>query len=140
MPQLEGFSRHLALLSGEGLLIMHGPADRTELLAAGEQGAMNLEHSNEVELIDGPVRLLDIVVDSRQFTTEAVILGGDENMHAVDADVVIAYGLEGERMHCIMDEHEFTLNSQQWARIDNPPKSDIQCTDGRVLILTINAV
>ena len=140
MPQLEGFSRHLVLLEGEGLLVMHDNHDRTEVLEQGENGAMDLAYANEVELIEGPVRLLDIVVDSKQYSTTAFILGGDENMGSVSAELLLVYGLEGERMHCIIEEHEFSLGAKQCMRIDHPPSSEIQCTDGRVLVLAIQAL
>ena len=140
MPLLEGYSRHLALLDGEGLLIMHDNNERTELLEQGEHGAMSMASANEVELIEGSVRLLDVVVDDSKYSTSAFILGDEENMHDVDAELLIVYGLSGERMHCILDEHEFSLNEKQWMRIDNPPSSELQCTDGRVLAIALQAL
>lgn len=140
MPQLDGYSRHIALLEGEGLLVMHDGDERTELLSGGEHGEMPLAGSNEVELIDGPVRLLDLVVDSSRYTTSGFILGDEENMQSVEADFLVIYGLEGERMHCILDEHEFALSANEWMRVDNPPASDLQCTDGRVLVLAAKGV
>lgn len=140
MPQLEGFSRHIALLEGEGILIMHGDTERTELLEQGENGGMDLADANAVELIDGSVRLLDLVVNSSKYSTSAFVLGDEENMHPVDAELLILYGLEGERMHCILDESEFTLSAQQWMQVENPAVSDIQCTEGKVLVLALRAI
>ncbi len=140
MPLLPGYSRHLTLLSGEGLLIMHDAKDRTELLVAGEHGDMPLDQNNEVEIIDGPVQLLDVVVDREKYSVDAFVLGDEENMRSVEAELIVAYGLEGERMHCLLDEHEFALGEKQWMRIDFPPKSEIQCTDGRVLVIAVKAV
>ncbi|MGB0865711.1 MAG: HutD family protein [Granulosicoccaceae bacterium] len=140
MPQLAGHSRHIALLEGEGLLVMHDADERTELLERGASGHMKLEGNNEVELIEGPVRLLDIVVDAGQYTTSAFVLGDEENMQGIDADLLILFGLDGERMHCILDELEFNLSAEQWIRVDRPPKSDLQCTDGRVLVLAAKAI
>lgn len=139
MPLLEGFSRHLALLEGDGLLIMHGSEDRSELLELGEHASMPMASANEVELIEGNVRLLDIVVDDSKYSTSAFILGDEENMKSVDAELLIVYGLSGERMHCILDEHEFALNAHQWMRIDSPPAGELQCTEGRALVLAIQA-
>ncbi len=139
MPQLEGFSRHLALLEGEGLLVMHDSVDRTEVLQLGDNGHMDLTNANEVELIEGPVRLLDVVYDNSKYRTAAFILEGTENMASVDAELLLVYGLEGERMHCILEEHEFSLNAKQLMRVDHPPASDIQCTDGRVLVLAVQS-
>ena len=140
IPQLEGYSRNIALLEGEGVLVMHGADERTELLACGEYGSMQLGGSNEIELIEGPVRLLDLVVDNSQYTVSSFILSEEQNMQSIDADFLIIYGLEGERMHCILDEHEFALNEKQWIRVDNPPTSDLQCTDGRVLVLATKGI
>lgn len=140
MPQLEGYSRHIALLEGEGVLVMHGADDRTELLACGEYGSMQLGESNEIELIEGPVRLLDLVVDNSEYSVSFFVLSKEQSMQSVDADFLIVYGLEGERMHCILDEHEFALNESQWVRVDNPPTSDLQCTDGRVLVLAAKGI
>lgn len=140
MPQLDGYSRNIALLEGEGLLVMHDADERTELLACGEFSSMQLGGSNEVELIEGPVRLLDLVVDDSQYTVSSFVLSEEQSMQSVDADFLIIYGLEGERMHCILDEHEFALNEKQWVRVDNPPASDLQCTDGRVLVLATKGI
>lgn len=140
MPPLPGYRRHIALLEGEGLLVMHEGDERTELLEIGESGGMALAGSNEVELVEGTVRLLDLVVDAERYQTEAFVLEAEHNMRAVDAELLILYGLEGERMHCILDEHEFALSAQQWIRVDRPPQSDLQCTDGRVLVLAAKSV
>lgn len=139
MPQLSGFKRHIVLLEGEGLLIMHDGLERTELIDIGDHGILDLAKANEVELIEGPVRLLEIVVRQDLYHSQAFMLGGENNMSSVDAELLVVFGLEGERIHCILEEQEFDLNTEQWIRIDHPPSGDLQCTGGKILALSVQA-